>query len=75
MTVLNSLSFIAEGIHTLDNRRPDMQATNIRRMITTTLETAISETVMVTPVEDWAGVCDVVYLFICFVIGMRFHLT
>ena len=24
MLVLNSLSFIADGIHTLDNRRPDM---------------------------------------------------
>ena len=24
MLVLNSLGFIADGIHTLDNRRPDM---------------------------------------------------
>ena len=51
------------------------QATTIRRMITTILESAISETVMVSPVEDWAEVYDVVYLFICFVIGMRCHLT
>ena len=36
------------------------QATTIWRMITTTLELAMSETVMVSLVEDWAGVCAVI---------------
>ena len=36
------------------------QAMTIRRTITTTLEPAISETVTVSLVEDWAGVLIVI---------------
>ena len=52
----------------------DKQATTIQKMITTTLELAISETVMVSLVEDWAGVC-VVIMFYMFVFGICCHLT
>ena len=82
LLVLDSFSFIDDGIHTLDNRSPDMPFDYVGQAGNDYSEDDYDYT-GTDDFRDGHGFaswrlgwsCDVVYLFICFVIGMCCHST